>query len=295
MSTTATPSPLPIRPANPEHPAKGSAPTTARPHPKPSRPTTKLLLKINDLSTPGAQDFFSSVNALQALQSAVTSVLTHLYPSAPTTPTPGTRSVTLVLRSMDGVAYTTGKDIDDDHKEVHFSTSYIEKIPAERKKDEILGVITHEMVHCWQWNAQGTAPGGLIEGVADWVRLKAGLAPPHWKREAGGDWDAGYQHTGYFLDFLEGKYGEGSVRRVNDNLRDCKYEEEKFWNGIFGHHVGNLWEEYEKKLNKEKEVEEEPIIVEKDGDEETATDERKPEKKKRVKSSEEKDVPSYLV
>lgn len=44
--------------------------------------------------------------------------------------------------------------------------------------------MVHEMVHCWQRNAHGTAPGGLIEGIADWVRLKAGLVPPHWKREA---------------------------------------------------------------------------------------------------------------
>ncbi len=295
MSSTATPSPLPIRPAKPEHPSHSSSPTTTRPHPKPSRPTPKLLLKISDLSNPGSQDFLSAVNASEALQSAVTSVLSHLYHSTPSSQIPGTRSVTLVLRSIDGVAYTTGKDLDDDHKEIHFSTSYIEKIPAERKKHEILGVVTHEMVHCWQWNAQGTAPGALIEGVADWVRLKAGFVPPHWTREAGGDWDAGYQHTGYFLDYLEGRFGVGSVRRVNDGLRNCKYEEEKFWKAIFGHSVGKLWGEYEKKLKEEKEVEEEPVIVEKDDGEEVATNDREPENKKKVKSPEEKEAPSYLV
>ena len=45
-----------------------------------------------------------------------------------------------------------------------------------------------------------TCPGGLIEGIADWVRLRAGLGAKHWKQEADGKWDAGYQHTGYFLE-----------------------------------------------------------------------------------------------
>jgi hypothetical protein len=49
---------------------------------------------------------------------------------------------------MDGVAYTTGSDLDIDHKEIHFSLDYIHKaISPSRKKDEIMGVLTHEMVH----------------------------------------------------------------------------------------------------------------------------------------------------
>lgn len=35
-----------------------------------------------------------------------------------------------------------------------------------RVRDEFRGVLTHEVVHCFQYNARGTAPGGLIEGVA---------------------------------------------------------------------------------------------------------------------------------
>jgi hypothetical protein len=49
---------------------------------------------------------------------------------------------------MDGVAYTTGSDLDSDHKEIHFSLDYIHKaISQERKTQEIMGVLTHEMVH----------------------------------------------------------------------------------------------------------------------------------------------------
>lgn len=148
---------------------------------------------------------------------------------------------------MSGVAYTTGSSLDDDHKEIHFSLDYISEIPCDpptRQRDEIQGVLVHEMVHCWQWNAFNTAPSGLIEGIADFVRLKAGLSPPHWKKEYGGNWDAGYQHTGYFLEWMEQNWGEGSVRRINDELKEKKYDEDEFWKGLFGKSVSELWDEY---------------------------------------------------
>lgn len=47
------------------------------------------------------------------------------------------RSVTLILRSLDGVAYTTGSDLDEDHKEIHMSLQYIAGIPDERAASEI--------------------------------------------------------------------------------------------------------------------------------------------------------------
>ena len=59
---------------------------------------------------------------------------------------PSVRSVTLVLRSMGGIAYTTGSELDGDHKEIHFSTDYIGGLSVERVKHEILGVVRHEMV-----------------------------------------------------------------------------------------------------------------------------------------------------
>ncbi len=152
---------------------------------------------------------------------------------------------------MSGVAYTTGSDLDGDHKEIHFSLDYINGISSARQKDEIQGVLVHEMVHCWQWNAVGTAPGGLIEGIADFVRLKAGLSPPHWKKEGGGQWDAGYQHTGYFLEWIESTRGRGSVRMINHALKDKKYQEDDFWEQLFGKKVGLLWKEYEGSLNEE--------------------------------------------
>jgi hypothetical protein len=157
--------------------------------------------------------------------------------------------VTLVLREMDGVAYTTGRDIDDDHKEIHLNTRYIGHVSESRQKEEIMGVLVHEMVHCWQHSGFGSAPVGFTEGVADWVRLKAGYAPPHWKRRADCEWDAGYERTGYFLEWLEGQCGADVVRRLNDGMRGCKYDGDNLWQDCCGKSVKDLWEGYKKSLD----------------------------------------------
>lgn len=75
------------------------------------------------------------------------------------------RSVTLHLDDTDGVAYTKGSELDDDHKEIHLSVRHVVN-SRQRVKEEIMGVLVHEMVHCFQCNGKGTCPGGLIEGIA---------------------------------------------------------------------------------------------------------------------------------
>ena len=63
---------------------------------------------------------------------------------------------------MDGVAYTTGSETT---KEIHFSCQHIAN-SVQRCANEIRGVLVHEVVHCYQYNGQGTCPSGLIEGIA---------------------------------------------------------------------------------------------------------------------------------
>jgi len=212
----------------------------------------KLRLEIRDLNHPGSQVFLSSVVASEAFATSVKNVLSWLYesPGSLTTTIPPTRSVTLILRSMGGVAYTTGSELDNDHKEIHFSLEYIKSIPESRKHHEIMGVLTHEMVHCYQYDAFGTSPGGLTEGIADWVRLNCDLSPPHWKKDASGSWDAGYQHTGYFLEYLETRFGKGTIRRLNEKLRISKYDEKKFWTELCGRPVEQLWGDYAEVVGK---------------------------------------------
>lgn len=287
----ATPTPLPFRPGDEDKAQQDDSNRNAHSQAAAAAGGTskskdrdfnlpKLRLRIDDISHPGAAIFLENYNASKDLEHCVRSVVRQLYsepgkpsssssspvPVAPHLHVPPTRSVTLILRDMPGVAYTTGSDLDSDHKEIHFSLGYIQGIsqpsagssssPSTRRHDEIMGVVTHELVHCYQYNARGSCPGGLIEGVADWVRLQCQLAPPHWKRGEGvgdgdgkdkGQWDAGYQRTAFFLEYLAGRFGADTVRKLNEKLRTTrKYEDKPFWTELLGRPVEQLWEDYRK-------------------------------------------------
>ncbi|KKY21467.1 putative pbsp domain protein [Phaeomoniella chlamydospora] len=261
--SSPTPTPIPVA----QQPQKQfpQAPERGEDHDSVSTKTATeerkpvFRLHFNDLSHPASFHFLNLVDGSRILPNALEAIRKHLYPSEPSGKPhdqsqkfhlPPTRSVTVILRSMGGVAYTTGLDIDSSHKEIHVSLDYIQNCTNDphRRRDEIIGVITHEMVHCYQYDGEQTAPGGLIEGIADFVRLKAGLGPPHWfdengRKPRGDKWDHGYQKTAFFLEWLEEVYGVGTVGRINDALRTAKYNESRgFWEGLFGQGKKDFWE-----------------------------------------------------
>ncbi|KGO68254.1 Uncharacterized protein family, basic secretory protein [Penicillium italicum] len=251
-------------------------------------PQPKFRLHVEDLRHPASSAFLTLIPDVAAtLDRALANIVKYLYTPPPkpgnthrpdfTPSIPPTRSVTVFLRDYSGVAYTTGTELDDAHKEIHISLPYIQHCTSgpSAKDDplhELVGVVTHELVHCYQHTAPPSThensdeqipgpPGGLIEGIADFVRLKAGLEPPHWKRplsaaERPPKWDMGYQHTAYFLAWLEDfRVGRGAVGMLNDRLLRVGYIGEGegenvdkqgigFWKGLFGVGVGELWEEY---------------------------------------------------
>ena len=239
-----TPSPLPQTQEN--LPGQSKA-TSENPKSPSLTPSPLLRIHLDDVSHPATKSFLSLVDATKVLTNSIDHTVKNLYPSPPLSHLREVRSVTLVLRSYGGLAETHGIALDDSHKEIHFNLDYIRDCAKDdsRRRDEIIGVIQHEMVHCFQHHAQGTAPSGLIEGVADYVRLQAGLAPPHWDRaKVGEKWDAGYQVTAFFLEWLAGTYGRESVARINEALRDVVYSEEIFWRALFKKDVKSLWNEY---------------------------------------------------
>ena len=153
-------------------------------------PKPLLRLELRDLRHESTKTFLTHVDAVTDISHLVSTVIKLLYypahaqqPSitSPTTTTttitsssstrqrphkpaiPGTRSITLIPRSIDGVAYTTGLDIDSSHKEIHFSLSYIEHVQRTSKtpaaiRTELLGVICHELAHCPDRRAASSAP-----------------------------------------------------------------------------------------------------------------------------------------
>lgn len=118
-STSAGPAPTPL-PAGttqeiPQSPAPEQGHDEAASFKKP-----KLRLHIEDLGHPGASRFYDAVDAPSVFAKSVQTVQRILY-HRPSSSIPSTRSVTLYLDDMDGVAYTKGSDLDNDHKEIRES------------------------------------------------------------------------------------------------------------------------------------------------------------------------------
>ncbi|CAI9304083.1 unnamed protein product [Lactuca saligna] len=104
------------------------------------------------------------------------------------------------------------------------------------------GVLYHEMAHVWQWFGNGQAKAELIEGIADYVRLKAGYIPSHWVQPGQGDrWDQGYDVTARFLEYCNG-LRDGFVAELNKKMRDG-YNDGYFVD-LLGKTVDQLWAEY---------------------------------------------------
>lgn len=109
-------------------------------------------------------------------------------------------------------------------------------------KSEFTGILYHESTHVWQWTGQGSTPIGLINGIADYVRLTAGWPASDWgMRGSGYRWDEGYEVTAYFLEYCEGMM-EGFVSKLNAMMKD--YYSEDFFIVLLGKSVDELWSEY---------------------------------------------------
>ena len=255
-------------------------------------PKAKLRIHLDDITHPAIQKITQVLPLSTLIEEAIANVQAHLYtppkhsetqtevaPPQHPIPSPNhplklqpqeVRSVTLILRPMEGVAYTTGTDLDEAHKEIHLSLDYllarikqfyrtedVSALPNSEAGDkafihEVRGVVTHEMVHAFQHNGKSSCPGGLVEGIADYVRMKAGLGAAHWnpwpagKRTRGEKWDEGYQKSAWFLEWVEDTVGGvGSIGRLNEAMRKEEWDDGKIWERVMGKSVKDCWKRYE--------------------------------------------------
>jgi hypothetical protein len=103
------------------------------------------------------------------------------------------KSVTLTLRDNPNVADASGSTIRIDLKHI---AGYTDRAKALR---EFRGVMVHEGTHLYQ----NYGNNGLGEGMADFVRIRAGLYEPG-RRAKGGAWTDPYTTSGFFFSWLAG-------------------------------------------------------------------------------------------
>ncbi|XP_073158126.1 uncharacterized protein [Henckelia pumila] len=192
-------------------------------------------------NTPGGVRFNTDIGAQYSLQTMVdsTNFIFRTFQQTNPSDRKDVARVSLFIDDIDGVAYAS-------NNEIHVSARYIQGYSGDVKR-EITGVLYHEMTHIWQWNGNGQTPGGLIEGIADFVRLRAGYAPSHWVAPGQGDrWDQGYDVTARFLDYCNG-LRNGFVAELNKKMRNGYNV--NFFVDLLGKNVDQLWKDYKAKYN----------------------------------------------
>ncbi|KAF3951584.1 hypothetical protein ACB098_07G095000 [Castanea mollissima] len=203
----------------------------------------EYVVTNNAGNTPGGVRFKNKIGSEYSKQTLIsaTNFIWRLFQQNSDADRKNVGKVSLFVDDMNGVAYTS-------NNEIHVSARYINGYSG-NVKTEITGVLYHESTHIWQWNGNGqSTPGGLIEGIADYVRLKAGYAPSHWVKPGQGDrWDQGYDVTALFLDYCN-SLRNGFVAELNKKLRNGYSA--NFFVELLGKNVDQLWKDYKAKYAK---------------------------------------------
>jgi hypothetical protein len=148
--------------------------------------------------------------------------------------------VSFAVEDWDGIAGKEGNS----EITVKLSTRHLRTYEG-RVGDEIRGILFHELTHAYQWDGNDYASyHGLIEGMADFVRFRAGYVEPRPPRPEE-TWNAGYKTTGLFIAWMDDRH-PGLARRLNLSLR---LEPGEIWSEQFfvdetGDTVDALWAEY---------------------------------------------------
>lgn len=136
-----------------------------------------------------------------------------------------------------GVAYAN-------NGKVTISSKWLKKMPLD------FDMITHEVMHIVQSYPNGSGPGWLTEGIADYVRSEYGVANEEggWSLPAYNEkahYTNSYRITARFLIWVQENYDNKLVVKLDKHLRENTYSPE-LWKEYTGHSVDELWEAYSK-------------------------------------------------
>ncbi|KAL8541505.1 hypothetical protein ACS0TY_002683 [Phlomoides rotata] len=147
-------------------------------------------------------------------------------------------TVKVYIQQYDGAEAITYGDT------VNVSALYLQGYQGNLKW-EFTSLLHHELTHVFQWDGEGTAPIGLVEGMADYMILQSNYYPTGFaKRGQGEKWDQGYDFTARFLQYCE-ELKSGFVADLNKKMR--KKFSEGYFEELTGKTVGDLWADYKAK------------------------------------------------
>uniref|UniRef100_A0ACD5TNL8 Uncharacterized protein n=1 Tax=Avena sativa TaxID=4498 RepID=A0ACD5TNL8_AVESA len=197
----------------------------------------------NASMTPGGQRFdvqYGVGHATQVLSEAASFIWTVFNQKETDRRPINVVALTVVDDTFGGIASTGGSAIELSQRYVGGYTGDLEA--------ELTGVLYHESTHVWQWGLQDyAAHWWVFEGIADFVRLKAGLGPAHWVAPGqGSSWDKGYDVTARFLDYCDSLVKPGFVAGLNAMMKENGYSDDYFVQ-ILGKSVDELWNDYKAK------------------------------------------------
>ncbi len=209
--------------------------------------TPAFTLVMEDMG-PNGQLFTSAVpNPAALVQNISQDVCCVLYrnPSEP----PASSALKLIIRDSETVASKSGSG---SNITVMISSRHLKNISNQGGDvaKEVSGILYHELTHAFQNDNRGSggAPSGVIEGIADFVRTRAGHVDiQRWK--AGGNPFDGYVTTSFFLIWLDNQYPD-FVYRLNQQLAPqyAQRWSSKTFEQVTCRQVMPLWFEYQKRL-----------------------------------------------
>jgi hypothetical protein len=150
--------------------------------------------------------------------------------------------ITLIVEDYSGIASTSGTTL-------RLSSSYLQTqydggIDLAR---EVAGILHFTTSLVYQYNGGDTAPGWLMTGIADFVRLESGLIDRA-ERAKGGSYSSSSQTTAFFLDYLVTR-NASVVQQLNLRLApgEPAYRDDIFVQ-LMGSDLDTLWVQYQETL-----------------------------------------------